>query len=401
MEGRRVVNNQPGEAIALDERRRGVLESSWLAVSALGAAVFCLVTSLLFPVSLLTSISATLDVTAGAAGLMVVVPSVAAGAAGFGIALWTSRVSPKVVVAALVGLAGIANLACAVAQDFPTLLAIRVLVGLSLGGVMASVGQLATRLVPADRQATALTVVFGGAAAGPVLGMPAAVLLEALGGWRFAFVVLGGLTIAAAAAVLLTVPPQPRRPAATFSDVLRLAWTELDVRVGLIVTLLLVVGHWAAFTYVRPILGVDGTKLGTLLMAYGIAGVVGNVIAGAAARRAVRRTLVVTAAALAASLALVAGNGLIGGVAPMLLWGLAYGAVPVTLQVWIIRAVPHAADAASALSIAIFNLSVAGGALLGGLIVNGAGARTAAWLGIALAVLAALAVVRHDKKGNT
>lgn len=83
-------------------------------------------TSLLFPVGLLTSISTTLEVTAGAGGMMVVVPSVAAGVAGFG-SRWTSHLSPRLVVAVLVGLAGLAGLACAIAQDFSSLLAIRVL----------------------------------------------------------------------------------------------------------------------------------------------------------------------------------------------------------------------------------------------------------------------------------
>ncbi|WP_344271344.1 MFS transporter [Actinomadura napierensis] len=166
-------------------------------------------------------------------------------------------------------------------------------------------------------------------------------------------------------------------------------------RAGLVVTLLLVTGHFAAYTYVRPVLervsGVDPDLISTLLLVYGVAGIAGNFAAGTAAARGPRRTLLVLAALLAPAVLLfpLVGRAPLPAVALLVLWGAAYGGVSVTLQTWLLRAAPpHAAEPASALFVAAFNLAISLGALAGGRVADTAGEAGALWLGGALGCLA-------------
>ncbi|WP_221762641.1 hypothetical protein [Nonomuraea sp. WAC 01424] len=71
----------------------------------------------------------------------------------------------------------------------------------------------------------------------------------------------------------------------------------------------------------------------------------------------------------------------------LVVWGLAYGAVPVTFQTWILDAAPTATEAASSLYVSAFNLSIALGAFAGGLAVDAPGPVSVLWIGGVLTVL--------------
>lgn len=195
-------------------------------------------------------------------------------------------------------------------------------------------------------------------------------------------------------AVLL--PKLPAEGPVRLGGVLRLAGGP-RVRIGLLVVAFLVTGHFAAYTYVRPVLetvpGVGAGMIGTLLLAYGVAGVAGNAAAGAGAARSPRGTLQVIAAVLAASVLLlpaVGGSPLAAG-ALMAVWGLAYGGVSVATQTWLLAAAPDAREGVSSLFVGVFNGAIALGALAGGRIADGFGVTSVMWAGGVLALAALLA----------
>lgn len=168
------------------------------------------------------------------------------------------------------------------------------------------------------------------------------------------------------------------------------------MRTGLLVVALLVSGHFAAYTYVRPVLeevsGASAGQVGALLLVYGVGGVVGNFAAGAAVGRRVRGAVVTIGALLAAAVVAVPvlGTRLPGAAALVVLWGVAYGGVSVCAQTWLTRAAPQAREGAASLFVAVFNAAIALGALAGGRIVDGLGPAAVMWLGGALAVAAPL-----------
>ncbi|MCJ1676735.1 MFS transporter [Streptomyces sp. APSN-46.1] len=365
----------------------------WAAVWAVSLGIFCLVTSELLPVGLLTPVGASLGVSDGTAGLMVTVPGLVAGFCAPLVTVAAGRLDRRLVLCVLLALMAAANLAAALAPDFAVVLAARLLVGVSVGGFWAVAGGLAVRLVPERHVGRATAVVFGGVPTASVLGVPAGTLLGELGGWRMAFAAVGALGFVTLVALLLLLPALPPDRSISFRELPALLRDNRGVRAGVIVTFLVVTGQFAAYTFVRPILrdvsGVDAEYVSTLLLGYGVAGVAGNFLAGA---RDARRTLFVVGATLTVVLAMIATlPGAVAGTALLLVWGLAYGGVSVSLQSWMIKAAPRAAEAASSLMVAMFNFAIAAGALVGGLAVDGISAPAAPLTGALLMLSAAVA----------
>ncbi|WP_172383885.1 MFS transporter [Streptomyces sp. MNP-20] len=364
-----------------------------LSVVAVAAATFSVVTTEMLPVGLLTSLSSGLGVSDGTAGLTVTLPGVVAALAALLLPVAVRGADRRAVLCGLMLLLGAANLLSALAPSFEVLLVARIVVGLCIGGVWAVAASLAVRLVRAESVGRATAVIFSGIAVASVLGVPAGTFLGELASWRWAFgaVAVLGLGVAALLAVVLpALPPSEPVRLGVFPGLLRLP----RLRVGLIAVAFLVVGHFTAYTYVRPVLervpDVGAGLISGLLLCYGVAGIAGNFLGGTFAARDPRRTLLLISAALAGVVLLLvpAGSSLPASVALLVAWGLAYGGVSVSSQNWVMAAAPQAREAASALFAGIFNTAIALGALLGGRVADGLGATDVLWLGGGLAVLA-------------
>jgi predicted MFS family arabinose efflux permease len=369
----------------------------WVAVAAVAVGTFLLVTAEQLPVGLLTPVGADLRVSDGVAGLMVTIPGIVAAVAAPLVPVLVGRLDRRVLLGALMALMTLANALSALAPTYPVLLGSRVLVGIAIGGFWAVAGGLATRLVPEPDVPRATALIFGGVAAANVLGVPIGTLLGDFAGWRVAFGALGTLAAIVLVALFALLPPlvadRPLRPRMLLEQL-----RNRGVATGILVTLLVVTGHFAAYTFVSPVLqeraGLPVVLVGPLLLGFGVAGIVGNFVAGVAVARGLHRTVLVIVGALTLVLALHAliGTGAVAGAVLLLLWGLAYGGVSVSLQSWMIAAAPRAVEAATALWVSVFNLAIGLGALVGGLVVDGAALVGVLWLAAALFVVAAIAV---------
>ncbi len=369
----------------------------WLAVLAVTLGIFSLMTSELLPVGLLTPVGQALDVSQGTAGLMVTVPGLVAAASAPLVTVATGHIDRRIVLVVLIGLMGAANLASAFATSFTVVLVARFLIGLSVGGFWSIAGGIALRLVPAGHVARATAVIFGGVETASVLGVPSGTLIGDLSGWRTAFAAVGILGLVSLACMLFFMPRVPAGRTVTFSALPEVFRGNSGVRAGIALTFLVITGHFLAYTFVRPILQGDGvadSSIGVLLLTFGVAGICGNFIAGALVTRHLRRCVMGISAVLTAAMAVLAlaDTGAFSAGAILVLWGLGYGAVPVTFQTWILDAAPDATEAATSLYVSAFNLSIALGALLGGFAVDGIGTTSVLWAGAALTVLALFVV---------
>ncbi len=339
----------------------------WWAVSAVGLATFSVVTTEMLPVGLLTPVAEDLGASTGTAGLLISLPALLAAVFAPLVVIAAGGIDRRRILCALLALLLVANLASALAPGIGWLLAARVLVGFCMGGIWAIAGGLAARLVPADRIGLATSIIFGGVAAASVLGVPLGALIGDALGWRSAFVVMA---LFSAAVMLLHLRVVPALPVSTSVRPRQFVQQlgQRDLRRGLWLTVLLVSGHFIAFTYVRPLLtsvsGVEASWIGALLFAYGLAGIAGNFIAGPLAARHPRGTLLAIASGLLLTplLLLWLGGTPSGGIAVLLLWGLAYGGVSVGLMSWMMKAVPQAVEIATALYVGVFNIGIALGA---------------------------------------
>lgn len=369
----------------------------WLAVVVVAFGTFLLVTAEQLPIGLLTRVGSALSVSAGTAGLMVTVTSIVAGLAALVIPVLVGRMDRRWLLVGLMGLMTVANVVSGLAPNFGVLIAARAVVGVAIGGFWAVASGLAVRLVTANRVPQATAIIFGGVGTANVFGVPIGTLLGDLAGWRVAFATLSGLALVALAALLGLLPPlaasQPVGPRHLIDQ-----FRNRGVRVGILATFLIVTGHFAAYTFVSPVLqhvsGVSDTLVGPLLFGFGLAGIAGNFLAGAAVARKLHRTVLTIVGALAAVLLLfpVVGLSAVGGVALLIAWGLAYGGVSVSLQTWMIKSAPRAVESASALWVSVFNLAIGLGALAGGVIVDALSLEALLWLGGVCFLVTGLAV---------
>ncbi|WP_371526507.1 MFS transporter [Streptomyces sp. NBC_01283] len=375
----------------------------WPAVIAVTLGIFSIVTTEILPIGLLTPIGDSFGISDGTAGLMMTLPGIIAAVAAPTVTVTTGRVDRRRMLCALILVLALANFLAALAPGYWLMMVSRVLVGLVIGAFWSIGASLASRLVPEAQAGRATAVIFSAVPLGSVLGVPAGTLLGQLVGWHVVFVVMGVLTLAVLAALVVTVPPLPPQHVTQIA-VLRALLGAPRVRVGLAATFLIVTAHFGTYTYVTPFLAEvthAGPRTVTLfLLAYGAAGVLGNFLAGAWARRAPRATFATAAGLLAtATLLLPAlGTGKPGALALLLLWGIAYGAVPVCSQTWFVTAAPHAPEAASVLFTSSFQATISLGALAGGMVVDAASTTTVMTVGGVAAVLAALTVTPAGRR---
>jgi len=383
------------DAVLAGHDQTGVRQ--WLAVLAVAMGTFLVVTVENLPMGLLTGMASGLGVAAGSVGLMVTVSGLVAAVAAPVLPVVIRRLDRKTVLLALVALLVASSLISALTPNYPVLLAARVLAGISIGGFWSLAAGLAVRLVRPANVPRATSLIFFGAMVGTVLGIPATTLIGGFFGWRVAFLAVAAVSAVLVFALLALLPPLPAHEPVRVRTLVQQLRTPA-VRTAVIATFLLVSGQYGAFTFVTPILqtiaAVPAHVVGVLLLVYGLAAILGNFAAAWAAARSVRMTIVVLSALLATILAIFPLIGVtpVLGSTLLILWGIAFGALPVTVQTWIIKAAPQATEAATGLNTSVFNFAIAFGALLGSLVVDSMALAGVMWITAGLVAMTTLVV---------
>lgn len=375
----------------------------WPAVVALTLGVFGLVTAEFLPASLLTTMAADLGVSDGAAGQTVTVTALVGALAAPTLPLLTQRLDRRRVMLALTLLLVLSNLLAVLAQSLTPLLVSRVMLGVALGGFWSMSGALTLRLVPATLFARAMSVILTGVSVATVCAAPLGAWMGGLWGWRSAFVAAGGLSLVTLAFQFATLPPLPPREKADLR-VLGALLKRPGVRTAMLAVLLIIPGHFAGFTYVRPLLEqvtrLPVASISAVLLGYGVAGFFGNFVGGWLAQRSERLAIVGGSAliALLAATILFAGRWPVAAAASVVLWGFAFGAFPVGFQTWTVRAAPDQAEGAGGLLVAAFQIAIASGAIVGGLLVDRVGALGAPGFALLTVSLGCLLVWRRGPR---
>jgi predicted MFS family arabinose efflux permease len=378
-------------------------QGGWPSVYAVGLATFAVVTTEMLPVGLMMPIAEALQTSVGIAGLMMSVPAILAALFAPIVVLVAGGIDRRRILAGLLVLLIIANVASALATSIGWLLAARVIVGFCMGGIWAIAGGLAPRLVPARSVGMATAIIFGGVSAASVLGVPIGAVIGDFAGWRWAFGAMAVFSVLVLILSLSTLPALPVGQSVKLSQ-FTAQLTRGPIQLGLAVTLLFVAGHFMAYTFVRPLLQtmsrIDVDWMGILLFAYGAAGIAGNFLVGAVASRQIGMTLIAIAAALAATIFGFStfGGTAVGGTSILIVWGVAYGGVSVALQTWMMKAASSAIEIATALFVSVFNVGIALGSFAGGMVVDRFGLHTNLLLAAvlpALGLLFALAIQFH------
>ncbi|SIQ21125.1 MFS transporter [Pseudacidovorax sp. RU35E] len=388
-----------------------------IALFALTLSAFAIGTTEFVIVGLIPTIAADLGVTLPSAGLLVSLYALGVALGAPLLTALTGRLPRKALLLGLMLLFTLGNLVAWRAPGYESLIVARVLTGLA-HGVFFSIGSIiAASVVPKEKAASAIAIMFTGLTVALVTGVPLGTLIGQHLGWRATFLAVAGLGLVAVLGSAVFVPRNvPHSPPAALREQLAvLAQPRL-----LLVYAMTAVGYggsFIAFTFLAPLLqqvtGFSATAVSGVMLAYGLSVAVGNLWGGRLADRlgpvpALQRIFLGLAAVLGV-LSLTAPHP-VPMVITVLAWGaVAFGNVP-GLQVYVVqqaqRFSPKGADVASGLNIAAFNLGIAGGAGLGGLIVERLGLVHTGWIG-ALVVLGAWALTtwagrldRRDAQGR-
>lgn len=373
-----------------------------IALLALTLSAFAIGTTEFVIVGLLPTIAADLGVSLPSAGLLVSLYALGVAIGAPVLTALTGKVPRKLLLLSLMVLFTLGNLLAWQAPGYESLVIARIVTGLA-HGVFFSIGAtIATSLVPKEKAASAIAIMFTGLTVALVTGVPLGTFIGQHFGWRETFLAVSALGLIAFIGSLLFVPQniQHSKPASLLQQLRVLKQPRL-----LLVYAMTAIGYggtFTAFTFLAPILqdiaGFSAGSVSLVLLVYGVSVAVGNIWGGKLADKhgpiSALKIIFLLLAAVLFMLTFTAHNQWLA-LGTVLLWGaVAFGNVP-GLQLYVVRQAEHfspqAVDVASGLNIAAFNLGIAGGAWGGGLIVTHLGLIHTAWIG-ALVVLLALAL---------
>ncbi|ADP98483.1 MFS transporter [Marinobacter adhaerens] len=377
-----------------------------IALFALTLSAFAIGTTEFVIVGLVPTIAQDLGVTLPSAGLLVSLYALGVAVGAPVLTALTGRWNRKWVLLSLMSLFIIGNVLAWMAPNYASLMTARILTGLA-HGVFFSIGStIATSLVSKDKEASAIAIMFTGLTVALVTGVPLGTFIGQTFGWRATFLTVAALGAIALVGSALLVPKNLKQSApATLRQQLEVI-THPRLLLVYAMTAVGYGGTFTAFTYLTPILqdvtGFASGVVSILLLVYGVSVATGNIWGGKLADRlGPTSALYIIFGGLAAILFALTFSAYnpIAAVITLLVWGaFAFGNVP-GLQVYVVqlaeRFTPHSVDVASGLNIAAFNIGIAGGAWLGGYVVEGMGLMNTPWIG-GVIVLSALLLTRFS-----
>lgn len=369
---------------------------AWLGVAAITASLFVFLTTELMPIGLLTPLSASLGISMGVAGLMVTLQGISAGLGVPFIVAWTRRVNRRALLSTLLAILALGNLITAISPNYWLILTTRLVMGFASGVFWAIGVSMAMRLVPERQASRAAAVVMSGISIATVVGIPLGTIVESLTDWRATFLIWAGLSVLVFLAVTALVPSLPSANAVSVREVFGLPFKNVRLRVVLLIVVFFVLGHFGAYTFVRPFLEQSANAtpafITVVLIVFGVGGALGNFAAGYTVNKNLRGSFLVGGAGLVGSLLLLLaiGDGRTGVILALILWGVSFGVVQLCQVNMTLAAAPETFEAAMSLNTMAYNTSIALGALFGGLFVDHAGVTSVVWFGVALTAVSLL-----------
>ncbi|MER9078960.1 MFS transporter [Mesorhizobium sp. M0435] len=372
--------------------------AAWGAVLAMALCVFVLIASEFMPVSLLSPLAADLGITEGRAGQAISISGVFAVVTSLLVAGLTRHIDRRLVVTGFTLLLIVSGLAVTFAPNYAFLMVGRALLGIAIGGFWSMSTAIVMRLVPQDMVPKGLAMLNAGNAIAATIAAPLGSFLGAYVGWRGAFFLVVPFGLLALAWQWTSLPALPPRRGKRSGNPLALLG-RLPVAIGMASIMMLFMGQFALFTYLRPFLeGVtrlDIAALSAILLAMGLAGVLGTWCVGRLLSTRLFSILIVIPLVMAALAAALIALGALPVPTALLLvaWGFFGTAAPVGWGTWLSRTLPNDLEAGGGLQVAVIQLAITGGAAIGGTLFDTVGWWGAFTLGAVLLCGSALAAL--------
>lgn len=349
---------------------------SWLALISTTFACFIIVTGEFLAIGVLNNIAEDFHISTGTAGLTVTVTSIAGMISALLIPIYARSMDRRYLLLGLIFVMILANLMTALSSNFSIVLLGRFALGVALGGFWGVAAGLVVRIAPSRLStAMAITIFFSAVTLVTVLGVPLGSWLANQYGWRIPYMVLVVLGVVTLLMQYLSLPALKPSSSLQWRELLLMP-KHVVARKGLVLFTLIFLAHFAAYNYFTAFfkysLGFSDSQISGLLLVFGIASVLGNILAGSIGRYNVRYNFAVMASLLTiAFLAFITLTIEIPqSIVLIALWGIAAGMVPASINIWMYVHVPHLVEKGSALLTFMFLILITIGSIIGGYVMD-------------------------------
>jgi predicted MFS family arabinose efflux permease len=356
---------------------------------ALAMAGFITILTEALPAGLLPMMSADLGVSEALVGQLVTMYAVGSLVAAIPLTAATQGWRRRPLLLIAIGGFALVNTVTAISTSYVLTLVARFFAGVFAGLLWALLAGYASRMVADHLKGRAIAVAMVGTPVALSLGIPAGTFLGGAVGWRVTFGIMSALTVLLIGWVLAKVPDFAGQAAGKRLSLTKV-FTLPGVRPVLFVTLAFVLAHNILYTYIAPFLvpADMSERIDTVLLVFGLTALLGIWIIGVLIDRWLRELVLVSTLLFGLSaLAL----GLWGTVPAAVygatgIWGLAFGGAATLFQTASAKTAGEAADVAQSMLVSVWNTAIAGGGLVGGVLLEAFGVVSFPWALIALLV---------------
>ena len=358
---------------------------------ALAMAAFITILTEALPAGLLPQMAQSLAVSEAWVGQTVTIYAIGSLMAAIPLTAATQGLRRRpLLLAALAGFV-LANTVTTLSTSYALTMTARFLAGVSAGVLWALLAGYAARMVPDHQKGRAIAVAMVGTPLALSLGVPAGTFVGNLVGWRVCFGIMSGLALVLMLWARIKLPDFAGQATGRALS-LRQVFTLPGVRPVLVAVLAFVLAHNVLYTYIAPFLSAAGMAQRTdaVLLVFGVASLLGIWIVGVLIDRRLRAMTLGSIIVFAmAALALGVARDVPGVVyVAVAAWGVAFGGSATLFQTALANVAGSAADVAQSMLVTAWNLAIAGGAIVGGVLLERVGAGAFAPALVALLALA-------------
>ncbi|OAT18230.1 hypothetical protein M977_03751 [Buttiauxella gaviniae ATCC 51604] len=378
-----------------------------LVVYILGLAIFSLGTAELMVAGMMSTLSDAFDITVGEVGHLISYYAfgVMLGGPVLTYVFLKFKAPYRTTLLWLLGLYVIVQGFSAFVSDYNVLVAIRIVTGILCAGCLSLSLATSMALVPVESRPRAASIVIAGFMVSNVFGVPLATIIDQQWGWRMSFGLVAILVFICLCALVRLLPPMAGGSAIKMAEEIK-AFKNKAYWKACATSCLILGASFAAFSYFVPVLvDVADFNMQTvpfILMLYGLANIVGNMITG---RLAYRHSLAIMVVGLIVLIISLLGMALFTqyqSIAILAVIFIGLSGVPMNPAMMArIVSVAHPGPMVNAVHTSVINIGLGGGSYLGGMAISsGYGLRSALWIGLILAILALLSVLPYARRGK-
>ncbi|QDA28263.1 MFS transporter [Paenibacillus polymyxa] len=381
------------------------MQSTWK-VYILAIVSFLVGTSEYIISGILDQIATTMGITVSAAGQLITVFSLAYAIGTPILMAVTAKWDRRNLLLSSLGLFAVANMLSFVLPGFGMFISARILMALGAGMVVVTALSIAAKIAPVGKQASSIATVTMGFTASLIIGVPLGRMISSAYGWKTVFLGIALSGIIALIVIAMTIPRlKGDQPIPLLQQFALLKKPE--VALGLGITFFWLGGYSLAYTYISPYLlnvsGVGEDMLSSVLLAFGIASLIGSKIGGYSAdKKGIPFTLLGGMMLHGISLLLLpfAAHSLMAVFALLILWSFAAWTTGPTQQYNLVTLVPESSGVMLSLNQSTMQLAMAAGAGIGGVVVGQVSLASIPWFGAAGVAIAMVAVYLLSRRSS-